>query len=228
MRQERQNSVRGLSLVFTLPLIALGCAPSITSITPSTADRLQPIKIKGDNLLLATVSIDGGNLGTWFVAGENPDTTKGSVIPAKQTDGTTLTMAAASVKACNTWGCDTEIVNITAGPASGSTPTIDIAPPFNTFECNFFGTPAECITVTGSDLYPGESSPLRPHAGPNARAIPQGSGALTNALGSEMLAENAVLVFFPDTMPSGSYKVEITNIARFGGPGGITGSNFTR
>jgi hypothetical protein len=206
----------------------VGCAPQISTITPTTADRLQPVRVKGQRLLTATINVDGGNLGSWIIAGENPSTTKGIVIPARKADGVTSTAGAVTVRACNAWGCDAATINVTAGPASGSTPMINVVPPFNSFECNFWGTPAECVTVVGADLYPGESTTLRPHAGPSARAIPQGAGSMTTALGTEMIAENAVLVFFPDTMSAGTYKVEIANTPRFGGPSGTTANTFTR
>ncbi len=201
----KDSIVMGLA---TYCLIAgLGCGPTISAFdvaSPPGVNRLSYIEAHGENLILAGVQFDGVMVGSWVVL-PPPGVTNArrTVVPLNQGGAATED----SVEACNAIGCGARTLMIT-GPGSLTPGNIDVVfPGVEAANCYFFTQQAVCVTVAGTGIYPGRATLTNPDAGPAAETDPGGH----SALGTKMLSDNAVLVFFPRSLSNGSSRIKLTN-----------------
>jgi hypothetical protein len=187
-----------------LPLCT-ACLPNIGAFDqPGGVDRLTAVKVYGDNLLLAGVEFDGVMVGSWPVP---PDPAfkeaRQTVVPLDQG----APPAQDEVTARNAFGSDADTLPIT-GPGMMPGPSFDVTPPGIEAYNTWYGLQeAVAVWVTGAGFYPGPATLANPDAGPGARTFPGGHAAL----GTKMRGEHALEVFFPRSMPSGTYQIDLTN-----------------
>lgn len=194
-------------------MMAVGCTPKITGFTPPTAPRMTEVVVNGDRLGAAMIEIDGAGRGSWLSGGD-----RATIIPQGAAP------SSVNIRACNSFGCSGSMsLPVTAAP--GGTPVsvnVSIMSGPNAFDCDFFGTAAECVTITGTGMYPGNASLLNPRMGPNATA-----GGVA-ALGTVFLTPNTLQVYFPDNvLGPGPFPVVVANTPAYGGLNGTTANTFT-
>lgn len=181
--------------------------------------RRAAVEIYGDNLLLAGVEFDGVMLGSWPV---DPDPAynegRKTVVPLNQ--GGLANQD--EVTARNAFRGDTESLSIT-GTDGGALPNIDVTVPgIKAYNAWYGLQEAVAVWVVGPGFYPGRATVVNLDAGPSARTVP----GHHPALGTKMMGEHALVVFFPRTMPHGSYRIEITNDPVYGAPPVQTNHQF--
>ena len=215
-----------LSAALLGSILVGGCGPTVTGFNVANVQRLAPVEVHGTRLLLAACSFDGDLVGSWLVPGTNPDQVRKTIVPLTQASGLP-TPDPSTVEVCTAVGCSASSAALTV---TGSQPVpsvnIALAPSSNEADnCTFFGINAVCVTVVGTGMFPGTATLVNLGAGPAVvRAVSGGSNVL--ALGSAMVNQNTLRVYFPRSLPNGSYKVRVANDARYGGQTGITTGTF--
>lgn len=177
--------------------------------------RLSAVAINGKNLLLAGVEFDGVMVGSWLTApAPSYDEARKTVVPLNQAGPANQD----EVTARNASGSDTDTLSILpAGPAAPA--NIDVVVPGVVAYKTWYGLQeAVAVLVVGSGSYPGLATLVDLKAGPDARALPVLPGPPQPALGTKMRGEHLVEVFFPRTLPAGSYTVELKNDPVYAAP----------
>lgn len=213
----RRNSLCASVLIALVVGATTGCAPRITSFDPNPGQRLTAVTVKGVNVELASIDFEGHMIGSWFdvVAGGRTTIVPMGPVPP----------VLAPVKACNFWSCSPVTTLPLVLPVAPVMPVnINIVSGSNATDCNYFGAPAQCVTVAGTGIYPGNASVAHPGEGPSAKTT-GGTGGDT-ALGTLMITGNTLVVYFPKTLGPGPFKIEITNLGAFGGLSGSTFLSF--
>jgi hypothetical protein len=85
------------------------------------------------------------------------------------------------------------------------------------------------MTILGGGIFPGARNAglAHPHAGPpEVQAVPMDGGANVSAARVICLTANSIQVFFPDSLPHGSYKIYLKNDERYGGASGTSDVMF--
>jgi hypothetical protein len=210
------NLFVGLALVGAL---AVGCAPRINGFDPDPGTRMAMLTVQGDGLGTAALDIDGNMVGSWIDLVRGGRTT---IVP------TGVVPSAASVRACNAAGCSSSAALALNAANPTMAVSVNVVSGPNAQNCTFLGSPAQCVTIAGTGIYPGTAGVAHPSAGPTAKAVvaATGTGPGAAALGTTMVTENTLLVFFPRTLGPGPFHVSITNLPAYGGGAGQTANTF--
>jgi len=212
-------------LMTLLPLVStVGCGPTIKTITPTGKQPLESVLVEGtgpggrlEGLDHAYMKVDGGPVGSPMFSYPRPEV----FIPVRRGDGRTTT-GTIEVSAHNAAGAGNVVAYSAANvPVNAPMVSIDvITPPIRLQFSNEI-----TMTIIGGGIFPGarNASLDNPHAGPpEVQAVPVGGGTSVSAANVICLTANSIQVFFPDTLPRGSYKIYLKNDDRYGGASGTS------
>lgn len=209
-------------------IVTTGCGPTIKTITPTGKQPLESVLIEGtgpggrlEGLDHAYMKVDGGPVGSPMFSYPKPEV----FIPVRREDGRTTT-GTVEVSAHNAAGAGNVVAYSAANvPVNAPTVSIDvITPPIRLQFSNEI-----TMTIIGGGIFPGARnvSLSNPHAGPpEVQAVPTAGGANVTASKVICLTANSIQVFFPDTLPRGSYRMYLKNDDRFGGASGTSEVTF--
>lgn len=206
-----------------LPVVAAGCVPKINEFVPDPAQRGTAVTLQGENLEMAAVNIGGLMVGSWLNLDDPRYPARTTIVPVGAAPATI------PVRASNVFGTSgIKSMSVSAG-VPAMPPNISIVSGSHATDTRFLGGPAQSVTIAGTGIYPGVASIVNPNAGPSATAAvaPGGTGPAQPALGTMMVTENALVVYFPKTLGPGPFHVRITNLPAYGGLSGQTGNTFS-
>ncbi len=216
-------------LITLLPLVSTaGCGPTIKTITPTGKQPLESVLVEGtgpggglEGLDHAAITVDGGPVGTPQFSYPRPEV----FIPVRRGDGRTTT-GTVEVSAQNAAGVGNVVAYSAANvPVNAPAVSIDVISPPSRLQFSNEIT----MTILGGGIFPGARNAGlgRPHAGPpEVQAVPVGGGTNVSAAKVICLTANSIQVFFPDTLPHGSYKIYLKNDDRYGGASGTSDVMF--